>query len=468
MKNLKTIAFLISISIFLFGCEEDDNDRTVILNAGILAGGPFEFAVDGAPDFVMGISLSDFDGNGDEQNYVITDDSRSILGLPSSLEAVEGVDFDTAGVGSCYIYHITYDAGLIGLSTGQNLEGLNGNFDLSNFIIVNRNSLNAGTLSGGPFDFVVDGMADMVMGVSLNNSALNGETQTYVITDDSQNILGIPPNLEAVMGVNFDDAGAGSCYIYHLTYSGDIGGLQAGGNLNDLDGNFALSNFLIVNRNPLDAGMLEGGPFVFSVDGSPNMVSGIVLDDTNLNGSIQTYVITDENLNILGLPPTLGAVEGVDFDGAGVGVCLIWHLTYEEGISGLSSGENAANLNGFFALSNPIRVYRNPNAGIISGGPFEFEVDGIPDMVSGITLDSSNANGTNGTWVITDDQGNILGLPPTLEAVEGVDFDGAGVGVCLIWYMRYEDGISNLEMGRNVSEFEGLYGLSNSIVVTRN
>ena len=29
------------------------------------------------------------------------------------------------------------------------------------------------------------------------------------------------------------------------------------------------------------------------------------------------------------------------------------------------------------------------NAGTISGGPFEFDVDGEPDMVSGITLDDT-------------------------------------------------------------------------------
>lgn len=468
MSTLKTITCIFCIGFLLFSCEDDDDGEMITLNAGTLSGGPFEFAVDGTPDFVSGISLSDFAGEGDVQNFVITDDSGLILGLPPTLAAVEGVDFDGAGVGTCYIYHITHNDGLIGLEAGQNVDALEGVFDLSNFVVVNRNVLNAGLLSGGPFDFVIDGQADMITSINLDDTELNGETQTYVITDDSRNILGVPPTLEAVMGVNFDGAGVGSCYIYHLTYTGDITGLEPDSNLNGLDGNFALSNFLTVNRNALDAGILEGGPFMFSVDGTADNVSGITLDDANLNGSLQTYVITDENLNILGLPPTLPAVEGVDFDSAGIGVCLIWHLTYEEGITGLTPGESAENLDGFFALSNSIRVYRNPNAGSISGGPFEFDVDGTPDRVSGITLDSSSANGTNGTWVITDDQNNILGLPPSLSAVEGIDFDAAGVGVCLIWYMRYEDGLVNLEMGRNISELEGLYGLSNSIAVSRN
>lgn len=438
------------------------------LDAGELSGGPYEFVVDGLPDMVSEIMLDATNLTGDNQTYVITDDSRNILGIPPTLEAVMGVDFDGAGVGDCYIYHLTYSTGLVGLEMGNNLDDVTGDFDLSNFIEVNRLALDGGTLSGGPYNFTVDGIPDMITTIALDDTNLNGNNQTYVITDDARNILGVPPTLEAVMGVDFDGAGVGSCYVYHLTYSTDLGGLEMGGNLDDLTGLFDLSNFIVVNRNALNAGILSGGPFMFSVDGTPDMVSGITLDATDITGTNQGYVITDDELNILGLPPTLEAVEGVDFDGAGIGLCLIWHITYEDGITGLAMGENAANLDGFFALSNSIRVYRNPNAGTIAGGPFTFMVDGAPDMVSGITLDGSNATGTNRTWVITDDQGTILGLPPTLADVEGVDFDAAGTGICFIWYMRYEEGLTGLEAGNNVADLEGLYGLSNSIQVTRN
>ncbi|MEN1785219.1 MAG: hypothetical protein AAGF77_08785 [Bacteroidota bacterium] len=468
---MKTKASIISFMAlaFLVGCSGDsDDDSATMLDAGMLNGGPFSFTVDGIPDNVSGITLSGFNGIGDAQNYVITDSDRNILGLPPTLTAVEGVDFDAAGVGDCYIYHITYITGLTGLEVNGNLDNLSGDFDLSNFIEVSRGALNAGELTGGPFSFVVDGTSDFVSGIVLNDAALNGDMQTYVITDDARNILGLPPTLEAVEGVDFDGAGAGSCYIYHLTYSTGLGGLEAGGNLDNLTGQFDLSNFIVVDRLALNAGMLTGGPFQFSVDGTPDMVNGITLDATALNGSLQTYVVTDEDLNILGLPPTLEAVEGVDFDGAGIGICLIWHLTYEEGIMGLAMGENAGDLAGNFALSNAVRVYRNPNAGMLTGGPFTFMVDGTPDMVSGIMLDNTNANGSLSTWVITDDQGSILGLPPTLADVEVVDFDGAGAGVCFIWYMRYEEGLMGLQPGSNVADLEGLYGLSNSISVTRN
>lgn len=97
---------------------------------------------------------------------------------------------------------------------------------------------------------------------------------------------------------------------------------------------------------------------------------------------------------------------------------------------------------------------------MLSGGPFTFVVDGMADNVSGITTDL-NAVGTNRTFVITDDKGVILGLPGDLSALEGVDFDGAGVGTCLIWYLRYEDDLVGAEMGMNANNLQSYFSISN-------
>ncbi len=475
MNKLKTVLrvciFSASLALLTISCEEDDNgsmEEPIVLNAGTLSGGPFTFTVDGIPDMVSGISLDASELTGSIQNFVITDNDKNILGLPPTIQAVEGVDFDGAGVGSCYIYHISYETGLLGLEVGGTLDDLVGDFGLSNFITVVRNGLNAGILSGGPFEFTVDGSPDMVTGITLDSALLNGDNQTYVITDDQNNILGIPPALENVEGVDFDGAGVGVCLIWHLTYADGLTGLEAGNNVSDFEGGYALSNSIMVTRNALNAGIIAGGPFEFTVDGNPDMVSGIVLDETDLTGTNQTYVITDDQNNILGLPPALENVEGVDFDSAGPGICLIWHLTYENGLTGLVAGNNVSDLEGFYGLSNSIQVTRKSlDAGTLEGGPFNFIVDGTPDMVSGITLNSANLSGSNQTYVITDNNLNILGLPPALENLEAVDFDGAGVGVCLIWHLTYEDGITGLEMGMNAANLDGFFDLSNSITVTR-
>ena len=235
MNIVRLIFVSFLAAIMLFSCESDDSDSNmaVELDAGVLVGGPFSFTVDGVPDMITTIALSRFNGSGDAQSYVITDDQGSILGF-LSLNAVMGVNFDGAGVGDCYIYHITYNEGLSGLEMGQNVNNLNGEYDLSNFVMITRSGLNAGVLSGGPYNFLVDGLPDMVSEISLDESELTGDNQTYVITDDARNILGTPPTLEAVMGVDFDGAGTGTCYIYHLTYSTSLGGLEMGNNLDDI------------------------------------------------------------------------------------------------------------------------------------------------------------------------------------------------------------------------------------------
>ncbi|WP_299314903.1 hypothetical protein [uncultured Aquimarina sp.] len=445
--------------------------RNQVANAGVISGGPFEFDVDGEADMVSGITLDDTNAFGSGSTWIVTDDQGNILGLPPTIMAVEGVNFDEAGAGTCLIWYARYEGTISGLEMGMNANDVTGDFDLSNSITVDRNQVvNAGTISGGPFEFDVDGEADMVSGITLDDTNAFGDNSTWIVTDDQGNILGLPPTLMAVEGVNFDEAGAGTCLIWYARYSGSVTGLEMGMNANDVTGDFDLSNSITVERNQVvNAGTIAGGPFEFDVDGTADMVSGITLDDANAFGDNSTWIVTDDQGNILGLPPTLMAVEGVDFDAAGPGVCLIWYARYNGTVTGLEMGMNANDVTGMFDLSNPITVTRNCNtsSGVLSGGPFTFMVDGTPDMVSGITLDSSNATGPNSTWVITDDQGKILGLPGTLAMVEGVDFDAAGAGVCFIWYLRYENGVEGLAMDMNTSDLKGCFSLSNSIQVTR-
>ena len=469
MKKMNWTLSILIMSLLLVSCSDDDENTPIVPNAGTLNGGPFTFVVDGIPDMVSGVSLSSTGVIGTTRSFVITDESRNILGLPPTISDLEGVNFDDAGEGICFIYHIAYEPGLAGLATGMNLSNLNGLFALSNAITVNRGGLDAGTLTGGPFTFTVDGMADMVSGILLDEVMLAGENRSFVITDADSNILGLPPTISDLESVDFDGAGIGVCLIYHITFGASLQGLEPGNNLANLQGSHALSNSIEVNRLGLNAGELSGGPYTFTVDGNPDMVNTIGLDETGVTGSIQNYVITDDMGNILGLPPTLTAVMGVDFDGAGVGTCLIYHLTYEPGLQGRTVGANLANLNGNFGLSNAITVNRlGLNAGSLSGGPFTFTVDGTPDMVSGIVLDDTNISGTLNSYVITDDTGNILGLPPTLMAVEGVDFDAAGIGICYIYHITYEDGLDGLMAGGNLADLNGFFGLSNFISVTRN
>ena len=137
-----------------------------------------------------------------------------------------------------------------------------------------------------------------------------------------------------------------------------------------------------------------------------------------------------------------GNFTDVNFDIAGPGTCQVWYLEFEEGLTGLAPGALLQNIEGCFALSNPVTVERrndsatcNPctlTGALLTGGPFQFCVgDGEADIIADDAIGLFNNTGS-GRFVVTDINDNILGLPPRVSAV---DFDNQGNGVCLIYYI---------------------------------
>lgn len=271
-------------------------------------------------------------------------------------------------------------------------------------------------------------------------------------------ILGLPPSPDSV---DFDEAGPGTCLIWHLSFEDGLVGAEVGLNANDLEGCFDLSDSIEVIRNQPEGGFLMGSVnYIFCVgNGEPDFV-----DSLSLSGNVgdsSAWLITNEVGLILSLPSN---PVDFDFNKTGPGTALIWHLSYFGDLTGVQTGMNVNNIQGCFALSNPLSVFRlQPIGGTISGGPFEFCVgDGETDNVSGITLFGNV--GPNSAWVVTDEDGLILALPPTPEVV---DFDGAGPGTCFIWHLSFENGLVGAEVGMNANDLQGCFSLSNAITVTK-
>ena len=100
--------------------------------------------------------------------------------------------------------------------------------------------------------------------------------------------------------------------------------------------------------------------------------------------------------------------------------------------------------------------------GVLSGNDFEFCVgDGEADFVSGIEV--SENSGSNGQWVVTGEDTEILGLP---NRPEDVNFDEAPPGECYIWHVSYEN-ISGLEVGKLATDLTGCFSFSKGMVVYR-
>ena len=67
-----------------------------------------------------------------------------------------------------------------------------------------------------------------------------------------------------------------------------------------------------------------------------------------------SWLITDADANIIDIP----AGPPFNFEGAGEGVCLLWHVSSFGELTGVEVGANASDIGGCFSLSNPITVTR--------------------------------------------------------------------------------------------------------------
>ncbi|MEM7654979.1 MAG: T9SS type A sorting domain-containing protein [Bacteroidota bacterium] len=186
----------------------------------------------------------------DNYAYVVTDDQGIILGLPPA----DMVNFTGAPAGECWVWGLSYTGNLTA-QVGDDATSTmlsDACFDLtSNFIVVFRDSVDGGdvsTVDGADTTYVCIDGTDQFVSFASQNAV--GPNFAYVVTDDQGTILGLPPGNT----VNFAPAGVGECWVWGLSYSGDITAAMGDNALTtDLtDGCFDLSdNFLVVFRQEL-------------------------------------------------------------------------------------------------------------------------------------------------------------------------------------------------------------------------
>jgi len=404
---------------------------------------------------------------GSRSAWVITDTAGVILGFPLA------PPFNLSGArpGTYQIWHLSYEGVLMGATLGGNANDLGGCFGLSNPINVHRVDIAASEISfSGDRDTMelCVGRGD-AEGVDVDVRGGAGAL-SWVITDADGVILGLPSSLP----LDFEEAGPGVCLIWALHQGGDVTGLSLGAHTNDLEGCFVLSNPLTVVRQAVNGGVLatDIGTDVVTVcvgDGSSDIVS---LGLTGAEGINMAYVVTDSAGSILEIE---GSLEDVDFENAPPGICLIWHLSYEDDLGGAVVGANASELTGCFDLSNPITVDRvtgddcPPPCDAVGGrltrpdGSTEITIC-VDDLLSdGFELEIEGAVGENGGFVVTDDENNILGIEETFRA----DFEGTGPGRILVRYITYDDDANIPEEGGNINTLTGCFALSNIVTIYR-
>lgn len=400
--------------------------------------------------------------------YVVTDPNGVILALPPG----DMADFTPAPIGECWIWGLSY-SGTVTAQVGDNATTTalsDGCFDLSdNFVVIFRDSVDGGTVSSPLGDTVSVCINDPSSAVlSFDSTGTFGPNFAYVVTDNAGNILGLPPGDM----VDFSGAGIGECWVWGLSYSGNVLA-QVGDNaaMTALtDGCYDLSdNFVVVFRDSVEGGTVSTNlgedTVYYCISGTGGGTGVVEISNTASSAPNYVYVVTDPAGNIVGLPPA----NMVDVTPAGIGECWVWGLAYS-GTLLAQVGDNATQIDlsdGCFDLSdNFVVIFRDSlDGGDVLTDVGEDTVNVCINDPSSATLAfaSSNAAGPNFAYVVTDNMGNILGLPPG----NTVDFSGAGIGECWVWGLSYTGNVL-AQVGDNagsVTLTDGCYDLSDEFVV---
>ena len=442
----------------------DDTSFSVCVDDGV--DDTFAFTVDGIA--------------GDSSVWLITDTMAVIISLQTS------GDFNFEGVdpGTCLVWHLSYNDSIIGAEAGLSASALQGCFNLSEPIRIVRESdcgMAVCTAAGGSImtsDSLTmirvctdDNLTDSLE-IMLTGSV--GDSSIWVITDTSAIIL----ELLEEAPEDFEGVAAGTCLVWHLSYNDSITGAVVGLNANDITGCHSLSNpITVVRENDCAAEpcLAQGGTQVLS-DGTTQMTicAGDGIDDTfsimltDTMGSSGVWIATDT----LGMIILTTGTNEFNFESAGAGVCLVYHLGFIDGVNGASAGDNISGLSGCFQLSNPIRVDRETDCMecVAVGGVITLD-DGFQSamlctgdgMVDEVMVSLTTEMGDSSTYIVTDTSGMILAIQNDTT----FEFDGAGPGICQIWHVSWIDTLTGLTVGQNTSALSGCFDLSNPIMITR-
>ncbi len=414
-------------------------------------GSDFELCIEGVVSDPIDVSLSGAEGA--FSRWVITDDNGVIIALPGpppfNLDPVVG--------DVCNIWHLGFESSFTGLFLGQNVSAFTGCFGLSNSIRVTKRSSSAGRISAnGGFTFIdVCGTGNQTVNVNLLNNF--GENQTWVVSDPNGMILSVGG------GPNFDFSSfpLGEYRINHISYFSGAAP-QVGGNINTLTADcLDVSNQMVINKtDPVGGTISFQGGTSLSVCGD-GQADNINVTIAGNQGGFMRWLVTDANGNILALPGN----PPFNFEGLPEGVCFLWNLSFEDGISGLSVGANVSGLTGCASLSNSIEITKksiSPGSVSLPDGSVSIGICLEDDMSNEVDVVHSGANGNNGEFVITDDSGNILGVGPSFP----FDFTPAGPGICRVYFVSYDD-ITGLQMGGTIAGLDGCFAVSNFVTVSR-
>ena len=378
---------------------------------------------DELPDSLF-VTLSDSSAN---SAILITDDSMNVLDIPIS----GALDFEGAPEGICLVWGLNYSGDLL-VEIGDRIMGQNLStecFRLSEDAIqVIRIQPDGGTIISNTGD-QVSLCPDESYTFDFDNNSVSGATYIYlVMTEDDLIAYTFKDTLHT------DSLSQGTSQVIGLSYDGELP-FTVGDSLDqNQSGCFSFSkNIIIIEKiiidNPVISSSFGDTTELCVGDG----ISDFVDFSTTESQTAQTFIITDDSLNILDIT----ADSLVDFDSAGFGTCLVWALNYTGSIL-IGPGVNVTEVDSFssgcFALSaNAISIIRSglEPAGInssVGDSVFLCSGESTVDRVSFMT-DSSEVDDELSVYFIVGPENQILDI--TMDGVfqSEIDLQGEAKGL---------------------------------------
>lgn len=268
----------------------------------------------------------------------------------------------------------------------------------------------------------LDGNADIIT-VSTTGEA--GSNSGWLITDATGAILSGTTGTGSAGVVNLggttfapdlEGAPPGSCSIWLITWDGTLSGADMGDNASGITSDicFELSNPITVDRLEVNAGTISTTDVttVCALDGNADIINATLSGQTATNfGWLITDGATGDILS-MGVMAAGSTTFSPDLEGAPVGTCQIWSISWEGTLSGANQGDNAAGITSdiCFGLSNPIDVIRQDctceeeifymvsSPCDMTGATIEL-ADGVGTVIATMPL---GANGGTGSFGVQD------------------------------------------------------------------
>ncbi|MFT4679823.1 MAG: hypothetical protein ACJAV7_001781 [Flavobacteriales bacterium] len=373
--------------------------------------------------------------------YIITDEDNVILGLPG-----DSNDFNEAPAGVCRVWGLSY-AGVLALQPGDDMDDVVPSDDCwsmsENFIEVTRTVVDGGDVflsDESTLAYACFGDDDTIY--SFINNSTSDANYVYVVVESG--II-----LEVIVGNsnNFGFMAEATCSIYGISYTGDFL-LGNGMSLFDNDastGCFDISDTFatVITHSP------EGGMVAANGMDTTYVCTGQVVDFTSTSESIlaYAYAITNTDNELLAVSND----DSFDFAMMDGGTYYVYGLSYanmitlvdNEFIFDTDASDQCFDWSAQFAVVILEEV--EGGLALLSNEDIMIELCSLDEDEDIVTFQTTSSSDANYNYIITDPDGNVLGLP----AANSNDFNEAPAGTCYIYGFSYVGDLV-IEVGQNI------------------